>query len=754
MNRLWVFFLLFSIPVLGQKSGIKGTVTAAGEPLELVNIIVENLERGTMTAGDGSYLLENIPQGTYRISARSLGFISQGKEVSIKAGQLLTINFDLIQDRNELAEILIIDKRAGLNKKTPYNISTIEMQGLQTTGSAGGLMATLREVPGVYGAELGQGIVKPFIRGVGFTRIVTIYQGNKLENHQWGADHGLGVNDLGIGNVDIIKGPASVLYGSGALGGVLLVNDRESYLNSNSITGNAGSTFNSISNGYRFKASAGKKFSNDLFFATDLAYENHADYKDGDNRIIGNSRFNVVTFRLHTGIDRERFKNKLSFSYNSQNLGIITDEEMQPGESLATHDWDREMQLPFQKVKDLLLSYNQKTFHNNFETTLHVSHHSNKREEIESSFYQTDLGLKQDHSFYNARIKFPKGKISHSLGVQGSYLTNRNLPEAEDILIPDANLFETGLYYLAGVDLDSWFFQGALRYDYREVTAIASAPNLVAKDFILPGNPENRKLTRIFSGTTASLGATKMLNSNNTVKLNISGGFRAPDLAELFSNGPHPGTSRFEKGNDQFEREQSLQADVSYAYNNQRFRMNISGYGSVIDNYIFFEAAGEQHENGMELWEYRQTTARFTGLEFEMKHSWLWNNQLETGLNATMVRAMEKNTGNPLAFIPPDNLNATIDYYALEDKSLHFNSRLRLVNRQNRTGMNEESTPGYVLLNFGVNKSWFINRTTIEGGVTLQNALNKTYTDHMSILRAFNVPSTGRNLMVNLRYSF
>lgn len=754
MYKIWSFIFLISLPVLGQNNMISGMVTSDGEPLELVHIVVTNLEMGTLTGKDGRYLFKNIPPGTYSISARSLGFISQIKQVSIFAGQSIIVDFELSPDRSELGEILIIDKRAGLNRKTPYNISTIEIKELQISGSPGGLMGVLREVPGVYGAELGQGIVKPFIRGLGFTRIVTIYQGNKLENHQWGADHGLGVNDLGIGDVDIIKGPASVLYGSGALGGVLLANDQESYLTGNSITGNAGSTFNSTSNGYRFNASVGKKFQNNLFFATDLAYENHADYKDGTGTIIGNSRFNVATLRLHTGLDRESFKNKISLSYNSQNLGIISDEEMHPGESLATTMQDREMQLPFQKVEDLLLSYNQKTFHNNFETTLHLSHHRNKREEIESSFNTIDLGLEQDHSFYNARIKFPENKMSHSLGIQGSYLSNRNLPDAEDILIPDAKLFETGLYYLAGIDLDSWFLQGAIRYDYREITAIADAPNLVEKEFLLPGLPPDRRLTRIFKGYTASLGATKTLDSHNTVKLNISGGFRAPDLAELFSNGPHPGTSRFEKGNDQFKREQNLQADLSYGFQKERFRMNISGYGSILKNYIFFEAAGEQTENGMELWVYRQTSARLNGLEIEIKHSWLPDNRMETGLNATMVRALDHNTGSHLAFIPPDNLNATIDFYTLQDRSLHFNSRLRLVSRQNRTGLTEEATPGYALLNVGINKSWFLNRTTFEGGVSVQNALNKTYTDHMSILRPFNVPSPGRNFKINFRYSF
>ncbi|QCY69476.1 TonB-dependent receptor [Antarcticibacterium flavum] len=182
--------------------------------------------------------------------------------------------------------------------------------------------------------------------------------------------------------------------------------------------------------------------------------------------------------------------------------------------------------------------------------------------------------------------------------------------------------------------------------------------------------------------------------------------------------------------------------------------MNISAYSSIIDNYIFFEAAGQQHESGMELWEYRQTTARFSGLEFEIKHSWLRDNNLETSLNGTMVRGIDNNAGRPLAFIPPDNLNLSLDYYTLEDRSLHLHSRLRMINRQNRTGINEEETPGYSLLNIGINKTWFTGRTTIEGGLTLQNALNKNYVDHMSILRAFNVPSPGRNLMLNLRYTF
>lgn len=753
MRLFGIIFYLITVSSVSQSLPITGMVSSEGQPIEGVMIQIEDRNLIAYSSREGQFIFENMPEGLYRLSASFPGYISQQKAITLQHDKPVNINFDLKPDYSELGEILIIDKRAGLNHKTPYNISTIEI-GLHGTGPPGGLMGLLREVPGLYGAELGQGIIKPFIRGLGFTRVVTIYQGNKLENHQWGADHGLGVNDLGIKNVDIIKGPASVLYGSGALGGVILINDSEDFLKSNSVTGNAWSTLNSTSNGYRFQAAAGKKISNNIFFSTALSYENHADYKDGNNRTIGNSRFNVGTLRIHTGLDEEKFRNKISMSYNLQNLGIISDEEMKPEMSLSTTNWDRGMQLPFQKVEDLLLSYDQKTFHDKFETILHVSHHINNRKEIETSFAETDLGLRQSHTFYNARISLPHTKVSHSLGIQGSYLANRNLPTAMEILIPDANLVETGFYYLAGTSLDTWFIQGAGRFDYREINASADTPNFADRGFILPGDPDNKQLTRIFKGYTASLGITKNLTHLHTVKLNFSGGFRAPDLAELFSNGPHPGTSRFEKGNDRFEREQSAQADLSYAFHNKRLRMNIAGYGSRISNYIFFEDTGVPYENGMELWEYRQTPVTLSGFEFEVTHSWMKDNRLETGLNGSMIRAIDRVTGGNLAFIPPDNLNATIDYYVLDNKTLHLSSRFRLVNHQQKTGSLEQATPGYALLDFGISKTWYLEQNMIETGIKLQNALNKTYTDHMSILRAFNIPSPGRNIVVNLRYSF
>jgi iron complex outermembrane receptor protein len=658
------------------------------------------------------------------------------------------------EQKKILDEVVIIDRQTGLNSKTPFSFAPVRLNRIESKSSPSGVMGVLREVPGVYGAEFGQGIVKPFIRGLGFSRVATIYQGNKLENQQWGADHGLGINDLGIDNVDVIKGPASVLYGSGALGGVILMKDDEFYKSSRTLSGNVGTSYNSVSNGYRTFASVGKKFENDIFFGTDLAYENHADYRSGDGDLIGNSRFNMSSARIHVGVDKEKFDNKLSVSYSRQNLGIIDDDELE--NSNATTRNDRDMQLPFQEVTDVLVSYNQRVDHGNFESVFHISHHFNDRKEIEDDFDLVDLGLDQNNTFYNARVNFDTGQLTHNLGVQGNFLRNRNQNKVEEILVPNADYAENGAYYMVNMDWRSYFFQAALRYDYRSVTADASNQQFIDAGFVLPGEPDNRTLDSNFSGLTGSLGITKELSKSQKLKANFSTGFRSPDLAELYSFGQHPGTNRFEIGNANFKREQSYQLDFSYALKLDRFRLDWSIFGSQVDNFIFFADTGEvELDTGLQIWEYQQVEAQLYGSEINLQYVALENRNLKFNLGAALVRGDNKDFDEPLTFIPPDNINFEANYSFGQLQNTSVFSRIRAVGKQNRPGFNEIETQGFTLLDLGLNRTFYLNNAgSLEASVALQNLLNENYVDHLSILRAFNIPSPGRNLSINLRYNF
>lgn len=752
-----LFFSVLLFSVNAQTGSLEGKITSTNDkkPLEFVNIVLPNLDLGSTTNQKGYFEIKNIPEGNHLIEVNYLGFNKISDSIKIVKGEPTSVIFEMQPNEFFISEVTVIDEQSGLTSQTPYTISTISAQDIQFKGSPSGLMGALREEPGITGAELGPGIVKPFIRGLGFSRVVTIYQGNKLENHQWGADHGLGINDLGIKKMEVIKGPSSILYGSGAIGGVIIAKDNEDYLYTTDLKGNVGFTYNSISGGLRPHISLGKSFDNGFFIAADGAYENHADYKDGNGRIIGNSRFNTNTFRFHTGIQKDKFQNKLSYTYHEQQLGIIEEDEMDDDESLATTRYDRQMQLPFQKVKDHIISYRQTTQHKSIQTSLNISHHINERDEIEDGFDEIDLGLLQSHTFYNGRISFkPKGIFDNSIGVQGSFINMRNKVEAEEILIPDARVFENGLYYLAGLKLGKYYIQGGLRYDFRIVNADASAPHIIDYGFELPGAPTDRTLNRNFQGLTGSLGLTRTIDEKNTLKFNLSTGFRSPDLAELFSNGPHPGTNRFEVGDANFEREQSYQADINYIYQSRKFSAAASMFGNIVENYIFFVGSGEILPSGLEIWEFRQADAILYGGEININYMPFEDDRLILSGTAAIVRGERLDIDENLTFVPADNYNFSLKLRPFENLNTQFNANLRYVANQLRPGFGEMTTDSYSLLNIGINHRFNFKKQELALGLSVFNLLNSTYFDHMSILRTFEVTAPGRNVMINLQYSF
>lgn len=747
-------FTFTCFELIAQNISLSGIVIYNGQAIEFVNIGIPSLGKGAVTDQKGSFIINNIPTGKYEVVISFVGFeqISDSVEFS---EQSIFKEYHLTETGLQLDEITIIDEQSGLNARTPYTVSTIKLDRLELKGNPSGIMGLLREEPGVNGAEMGQGIVKPFIRGLGFSRIVTIYQGNKLENHQWGADHGLGINDLGVNQIEVIKGPASILYGSGALGGVIIVKDTENYLKSNVLSLNSGFTYNSVSGGLRTNFSIGKLINETFFLAGDFAYENHADYKDGDNRIIGNSRFNTLTYRLHAGWNTANFKNKISYSYHKQLLGIIDDNEMIDSLSLSTSRYDRKTQLPYQNVSDHLVSYRQSVGKNKVFSTLNISHHLNRRNEIESGLGNIDLGLLQQHTFYNFRVSH---KLSHTInqnfGFQGAFIINKNKFVSKEILIPDARVLENGFYYLIDFDFDKYFLQVGIRYDYRIVKADASAPHLVDYGFVLPGDPVNKKLKNIFQGATGSLGISRKLKEHNTIKLNFSTGYRAPDLAELYSNGPHPGTSRFEMGDASFRREQSFQGDLGWTMNYPKAQMTVSVYGGMVQNYIFFVKTDSITESGLEVWSFQQENALLYGTDFSLTCLPFIDDKLKISLQGSVVRGVKTSEDENLTFIPADNFRLSLNSSPFKKVKTSFSSSLLSVLTHKRPGFGEENTSGYVIWNMGVGHTLNVKSHQLVFGLNVNNLLNKTYFDHMSILRAFEINTTGRNVMLNLQYTF
>lgn len=755
-SKFMVFLLFFgcSLSLIGQKT-ISGVVTLEERKLEGATVTVSTSKNRTKTDKNGVFEISTIAEKKCILQITYPGAIDYIDTLDLTNQSSIQLTIQLHFDMQLFDEIVISSNSLGLTNRTPYTISTLELKDVSYKGSPSGIMGIIQNEPGVNSADMGHGISKPFIRGLGFSRIATLYQGNKLENHQWGADHGLGLNDLGVTSVEIVKGPASILYGSGAIGGVIVLNDDESYLDSTKITGNIGTTINTVSAGIRTYGSLGKKFENGFFIATDLAAESHADYFDGNNRLVGNSRFNSQTMRFHTGIKKERFHNKLSYTYNNQYLGIIDDNEMIDGESLATFRGDRAMQLPFQQVTDHLVSYRQKMKHTDkLLSEITVSYHYNDRSEIEEDMNEVDLGLKQSHTFYTAKLNYLQNRWRHTFGAQGSIVNMKNKLEAKEVLIPNALSYENGVYYLGTWSKNSHTLQGGLRYDVRYTEGNANQANIIEQGYVLPDDDGSRTLGKLFTGFTGSFGYSYKLKKGGVIKSNLSSGYRAPDIAELFANGNHPGTNRFEVGNVNFNREQNFQIDASFGKKTTLFDYEISLFANMVNNYIYFSDSGDTTATGLNIWSFNQTNALLYGGEFFTQYTPFGNKTLSLVLSGNIIRGIQTENRENLTFIPADRLVLNIQYKPMLQKSLYLYSTLQQIFTQDRPGFNEANTTGYQLWSAGAKYELQINRQTFTFALTGFNLLNINYVDHISILRAFSIPSPGRNWMLNLQWRF
>ncbi|MCC5928585.1 MAG: TonB-dependent receptor [Cyclobacteriaceae bacterium] len=756
---IYILFMMLSHIGAAQKSyNLQGVVKdlMSGEMLPGANVYLPELKKGTVTDATGRFSLSlNEKTENLVLQVSMLGYKTEVRRLgSLDDKQNLV--FALSETGIMTNEVIVSAGRIGTRDDIPVQVDMITAKEMRTDGEIN-IMSSIVKIPGVEQISFGNGIGKPVIRGMSFSRVLSMYQRARFENHQWGADHGLGVNDLGIESIEIIKGPASFLYGSGALGGVIyMVDERNAPVGS--MMGDINSTFFSNSLGMRQTMSFKETKDSGWFYGIQAAMESHADYIDGNGRTIGNSRFNTRTLRANTGWQKNWGTLRLGYTYHRQNLGIIEDNEME--ETLATSRNDRSRQLPFQEVDDHLVTLTGIIPLGDGRFEGNVGFHYNSRKEIEDDFEEIDLGITQNNTTFDFKYIFnTKANWEHIVGTQGFYLNSVNMDDAEEILIPDVSILDGSLYYLGTIRKNKSTFQAGLRYDTRRTTGDATAPLFLEYGYTLPGL-DVRTHTVNHSGLSGSIGGIFDLTDKIIIKSNFSSGFRAPDKAELFSNGEHPGTQRFEVGNVNFEREQNYQLDMAFLYKGSQFNFEFSPYYNYISNYIYFTPTGTEIP-GTELivWEFDQENARLAGFEVAVVWKPLGSKVFTLDSRYSMIRGVNPETGAFMPLMPADRWINSLQY-KLPDKGRWNRSYLKLTYNymfeQNRLGARELEvlsgglTPAFSLLGFGIGTSLSLGNQLINLDVTATNLLNEAYVDHLSFLRPFDILNLGRNVSFNM----
>ena len=741
--------LLGSLSVYGQNS-LSGKITdIQNEPLFGVEIYATELHKGTITNKNGEYKLNNLPNGKVKILFSYLGFQTQTKIIDLSSKNQ-SVNILLLESVFTIDEVIISTPFNKLQSENVMKVERLTAANLKRTG-APTLIAGLENIAGVSQISTGTAIGKPVIRGLSGNRVLVYAQGVRLENQQFGDEHGLGLNDEGIESAEVIKGPASLLYGSDALGGVLYLNPEKFALTNKT---NAYISQKYFSNTLGSNTSIGFKSSTESWkFLGRISSNFHSDYRIPTKKRVTNTRFKERDFKFGLGYNSSNYSSEFRYNYNTAKLGIT--------EGIGAQTTSTTPAEPFQQIDNHIFSLHNHFFFKNSKLDIDLGYIYNDRNEFEEHEDDHDdhddddehheeepaLRLKLKTFNYNLKYHLPKFKngIESIIGLQGMSQTNKNF--GEEILIPNAKVNDIGVFYTGNKQWETSSLQAGIRFDAR---SLETEKHIVDHEGdIHTFNP----LDKNYTSFTASLGYKFELFDKVTTRINTASGFRAPNLAELTSNGVHHGTNRFEVGNAGLANEKNIQFDLAIEYKDDHIEVFANGFYNHLNDYIYLTPTGEV-EDGAPVFKYIQNDAKLFGGEFGFHlhpHPIDW---LHLESSFEMVIGKQQN-GSYLPLIPANTFKNKVRTEFEVSKwlkngytNLTFSSTLR----QNNVGQFETPTSSYNLVSFGFGGDIVLNSFKFNANFSVNNLFDKEYINHLSRLKSDGILNAGRNFVVGINF--
>ncbi len=725
-----VFILLFLFtPIFGQV--FTGTVLdrETKQIIPYAQVYLVDLEKKIATDENGIFKINYLNQSFTHIQISAINYKPLSQIISLDT--LMSQTFYMEQVSLELEKVVLSRSSSKLQNENIVSIERKKISELQQSSPLT-LTEAISNIPGVEQTTTGSGIGKPVIRGLSGNRIVSYAQGIRVENQQWGDEHGLGVGEVGIESVEIIKGPASLLYGSDALGGVLYFVD-ERYAKPNTIESFAQTRF--VSNTLGSIDNIGIKIHRaKLKFNLFATYSSHSDFQTPHFERVFNTRFNEKNIKSSIGFNLNKWTSNIRYSYLQNNYGIVENK-------FFNRSNRREFILPFQKIDNHNLSFENIFYRQNSKIKLTVGYANNYRKEFEDDATNQSLGLKLNTFTHNLKWYSPTYNdfFSFIIGSQG--MAQSNINNGEEILIPDANINDLGVFVLGNLKMKKIKIQSGIRSDFRKV----STKEMITNDVSFP------TLKKTYNGFTLSGGAVYQTKKIK-LRANISSGFRAPNTTELLSDGIHHGTNRYIKGSTNLLNENAIQVDLSFDYKNQDFHFSINPFYNTIQNYIFLSPTKKTINNNL-VFEYLQSKALLYGGEMGFyyhphKIHWLYLNG-----NLSNVIAKKKN-GVPLPLIPQTKLNSTMSIKIshkgnIQLKKIFIQHIYKF--RQNRIDVFETSTNSYNLIHIGVSFRLSVKANSIKISTGVKNLFNHNYIDHLSRFKTLEIPNQGINYYIALK---
>ncbi len=811
MNKVYgsLLALIFALVGFSQNSkpemGIRNSNATLGgrifdekdNPLEGVIIYITDLKKGSATNSNGEYSFVGLPNGKYLVEVKLVGYKSVSKNVVLTNGTVF--NCKLMESYTDEGEVIVTGvSKATLIKRNPVPIVSVSHDFLVTNLSTNAIDGLVK-IPGVRAVTTGPNVSKPFIRGLGYNRILTLYDGVRQEGQQWGDEHGIEVDQYSEDRVEIIKGPASLSYGSDALAGVVNIIPTQpapegkfvgdvtlEYQGNNKQVG--GSVFLS-------------KTINGIEWMGRFSHKQAADYQNKyDGKVFGTA-FNETDVTASIGVHR-------SWGFSHLNFILYDDLQEIPDGSRdsATRRFTRQM-TEIDTLRQIvpdgdLNSYSIEKLHQHVQhiraywsndilvgdgnhLILNLGFQNSIRKEFNHPVLNTIPGLYlQLHSVtYDLKYTFKEfNNLSITTGVNGMQQTNK-VTSGTDFIIPDYHQFDIGPFITAKKSVGKLDVAGGIRYDIRAFKNDALYSNTNPQDGFdravfgvdtIGANKIFSQYSKSFSGFSGSIGATYNFSEHFSIKANIGRGYRAPNIAEISANGVHPGTNIYQLGNSDFKSEFSWQEDIGFLYSEKTVTATLDLFNNDIGNYIYNQKLTNPDGSdfilvpGNQTFQFQSGRAHLFGGECSLNLHPMKSVHFENSISVVFGEnkgVAGKPVGDSSKYLPQISPAHGVSELRFDftNKKLHFVKGFIKIQAdffaaQNRIYFaynTETKTPGYTLFNAAIGGTFTNkqNKPLCSVYVMGNNLLDKAYQDHLSRLKYFYStpnPKTGVDGIYNM----
>ena len=768
MNR-YLLALLLLLPQFAFSVGevknnkLSGIVSDQKDnsPIPGVSIFIPEIQKGTVSDENGAYQLEHLPSGKLTLQFSFIGFESVIKTIVINK-ENLKLDVKMPFTTVTTQEVVVSGGFPSAQHENSIKISVLKEKELQQL-STPSLGEKLASIPGVDVISRSPGVSTPVIRGLSLNNIIFLNNGVRLENFQFSTDHPFLTNEQGADHIEVIKGPASLLYGSDAMGGVINVL-KEKPAPANSFKADINSEYHSVTQGYSNNIGV-KSSGKDWFWMIRANQQSHKDYKDASGDYVPNTRFNTEGLQLGLGLIKEYGSFKIYYDYLQPKLGMTNAESLE-----VVSEGKRKNHYWYQDLTQHLISSRNRLFLGRYKLELNAAYQFNNRRlngnPKSSIFRLVDMDLKT--FTYDSKLYFPSSESSEFLvGIQGMHQSNEN-KGAPNRIIPNAKIDDFSVFSLLKKEIGNASLQFGVRYDHRSIYvpeqeagghSHGEAEEHEEEEHEEGEHDEHDEheeelvhINRNFDHLNASIGATYHVSESLLLRTNFATAYRVPNLAELSQHGLHG--NRFEEGNSNLNPQKSLESDLGVHYHTQNHNIDLSLFYNKVYDYIYMAPTDEPAPEGEgNVYSYSQQDAKLYGGEVAINVVPL--SFLKFHTDYAMVIAKQDNGGR-LPFIPQHKLNMSVKFFGKGNRTFidsFVGINWKYAFKQDNPAQFETQTSSYDLFGLQAGSDFKMGKYKMNLLLSASNLFNEKYTDHLSSLKPLGFYNPGRNLSIKLGFN-